>query len=391
VSRFVRDIINTELEAPISEARIRAWREQANIKATRDAGFAHEAYVRLKLASARDFVSRLIADIRGVRPNSSFARAIAAIIDAWAIPAGAVYEPADTASLHAETAKVSDNVPNWVSFLLTFDVDYRKRRLRFLIEGQNRLSQMLGSEGLETLDAVVVDGLKRRFYECYEALEWRETATFLDPATRDLIGGIFREGPSSAQTRDIGEYARSFVVRHKKQIDLLIERLGSDVDLKASTSDIDILLAETSAWPRRATDEVLVNYLGFSFWDVMTFPVIPWREAREFNEVRIDRISAQDARAINRLGAFPLKGTAFNQAAAFLSRAYRENDYLLGRLHTIDRLIDIVADAAGAEFQAQGSVAALKKKGFLRILEVEEPHLPTCAKLIAEIREALAR
>lgn len=390
VSRFVAEIINTEREAPISEARIRAWREQANIKATRDAGFAYEAYVRLKLASARDFVSRLIADIRGVRPNSSFARAIAAIIDAWAIPAGAIYEPVDTVSLHAETATGSDSVPNWVSFLLTFDVDYRKRRLRFLIEGQNRLSQMLGSEGLETLDPVAVDRLKRRFYECYEALERRETATFLDPATRDLIEDIFRVGPSSAQTRDIGEYARSFAVLHKKQIDLLIERLGSDIDLKASTSDIDILLAETSEWPRRATDEVLVNYLGFSFWDVMTFPVIPWREAREFNEVRIDRISAQDARAVNRLGAFPLKGTAFNQAAAFLSRAYRENDYLLGRLHAIDRLIDIVTDAAGAEFQAQGSVAALKKKGFLRILEVEEPHLPTCAKLIAELRAGLA-
>ena len=33
--------------------------------------------------------------------------------------------------------------------------------------------------------------------------------------------------------------------------------------------------------------------------------------------------------------------------AAFLSRSYRENDYLLGRLHAIDRLIDIVYDAAG--------------------------------------------
>lgn len=391
VSQFVAEIINTAREAPISEARIRTWREQANIKATRDAGFAYEAYVRLKLASAHDFVSRLIADIRGARPNSSFARAIASIIDAWAIPAGAVYEPAGTVSLHAETATGSDGVPNWVKFLLTFDVDYRKRRLRFLIEGQNRLSQMLGTEGLETLDPVAVDRLKRRFYECYEALERRETATFLDPATRDLIEDIFRAGPSSVQTRDIGEYARSFALRHKKQIDLLIERVGSDIDLKASTSDIDILLAETSEWPRRATDEVLVNYLGFSFWDVMTFPVIPWREAREFNEVRIDRISAQDARAINRLGAFPLKGTALNQAAAFLSRAYRENDYLLGRLHAIDRLIDIVADAAGAEFQAQGSVAALKKKGFLRILEVEEAHLPTCVNLIANLRAALAR
>jgi hypothetical protein len=56
-----------------------------------------------------------------------------------------------------ETAKGPDNTPNWVWFLLAFDVDYRKRRLRFLIEGQSRISQMLGSGGLDGLDFAVVD------------------------------------------------------------------------------------------------------------------------------------------------------------------------------------------------------------------------------------------
>lgn len=132
-----------------------------------------------------------------------------------------------------------------------------------------------------------------------------------------------------------------------------------------------------------------MNHLGFPFWDVVTFPVMPWREAGEFNEVRIDRISAQDAVGINRLGTFQLKGTAFSQSAAFLSRAYRENDYLLGRLHAIDRLIDIVSEAAGSESQPPAAMAALKKRGILRILDVEERHLPRCEKLIAELRAAL--
>ena len=56
--------------------------------------------------------------------------------------------------------------PKWITFLLAFDVGYRKRRLRFLIEGQNRLSQMLGSGEFEGLDVAVVDRLKRKFYEC---------------------------------------------------------------------------------------------------------------------------------------------------------------------------------------------------------------------------------
>lgn len=389
IRRLVAEVMTTDCEEPSSGDQIRSWREQANIKAARDAGFAYDAYVRLKLASVRDFVSRLIMEIRGVRPESPFARSIAEIIDAWAVQAGVTYEPADGRSLQAETVAGPDT-PKWITFLLAFDVGYRKRRLRFLIEGQNRLLQMLGSGEFEGLDAASVERLKRRFYECADALEQSETATSVNPTTCNLVEDIFRAGPSPTEVRQIGKYAQSFAARHKDKIDMLIERLGSDIDLKASTSDIDVLLAETERWPPLARQEVLVNHLGFPFWDVVTFPVMPWREAGEFNEVRVDRISAQDAVGINRLGTFQLKGTAFGQSAAFLSRAYRENDYLLGRLHAIDRLIDIVSEAAGSESQSPAAVAAIKKRGFLRILDVEERHLPACEKLIAELRAALA-
>jgi patatin-related protein len=389
IRRLVAEVMTTDCEEPSSGDQIRSWREQANIKAARDAGFAYDAYVRLKLASVRDFVSRLIMEIRGVRPESPFAQSIAEIIDAWAVQAGVTYEPADGRSLQAETVAGPDT-PKWITFLLAFDVGYRKRRLRFLIEGQNRLLQMLGSGEFEGLDAASVERLKRRFYECADALEQSETATSVNPTTCNLVEDIFRAGPSPTEVRQIGKYAQSFAARHKDKIDMLIERLGSDIDLKASTSDIDVLLAETERWPPLARQEVLVNHLGFPFWDVVTFPVMPWREAGEFNEVRVDRISAQDAVGINRLGTFQLKGTAFGQSAAFLSRAYRENDYLLGRLHAIDRLIDIVSEAAGSESQSPAAVAAIKKRGFLRILDVEERHLPACEKLIAELRAALA-
>ncbi|MBI5319028.1 patatin-like protein [Bradyrhizobium sp.] len=389
VRRLVGEVIAIDHEQPVSEDRIRGWREQANIRAARDAGFAYDAYVRLKLASARDFVSRLIMEIRGVHPESPFARAITEIMNAWAVESGVTYDPAAGKSSAVEGAEGSDNTPKWVAFLLAFDVDYRMRRLRFLIEGQNRISQMLGSGAFEGLDFAVVDRLKRRFYECTEALERRETAAAVNSAARDLVEDIFRMGPSPAEAREIGKYAQSFAVRHKDRIDALIERLALDIDLKASTSDIDVLLAETEGWPPLAMRELLVNYLGFPFWDIVTFPIMPWREAGEFNEVRIDRISAQDAVGINRLGEFRLKGTGFSQSAAFLSRAYRENDYLLGRLHAVDRLIDIVSEAAGPDSQSPAVIAALKRRGFLRILDAEERHLPACRQLVEKLRAAL--
>ena len=144
-------------------------------------------------------------------------------------------------------------------------------------------------------------------------------------------------------------------------------------------------------WHPDARREVLVNYLGFPFWDVLTFPMTSAREIGELNEILIDRISPQDARALKGFdGIESLKGIGFAHFAAFLSRAYRENDYLLGRLHALDRLIDIVCDAAGLDSAKDRiNVLALKKRGFGRILEVEEKHLTHSQELIAALRRCV--
>jgi len=390
ISRLVAEVMDSgDDDGPVTHDRVKVWREKANVKAARDAGFAYEAYVRLKLASVRDFISHLIMNIRGVRPDSPFARVIAESIDAWAIQSGATYVPTDSQLLQAEAAAPASVSAKWVTFLLAFDVDYRKRRLRFLIEGQNRLYQRLGSPGLEGLEGEAVDGLKRRLYDHLEALDRREIAVYGDATSADLVEDIFRVAPSPAEIKEIGPYAQALAARNRAQLDRLVDRLGAVIDLGASTRDVDLLLADTQEWPRRGLQEVLVNYLGFPFWDVLTFPVLPWREAGEFNEIRVDRISARDARLMERLGTFSVKGTAFNQFAAFLSRAYRENDYLLGRLHALERLIDIVCDAAGSELIKSPDIQALKKRGFLRILDAEEPHLPTCSVMIAQLRAAV--
>src|SRR5262249_41582157 len=86
-------------------------------------------------------------------------------------------------------------------------------------------------------------------------------------------------------------------------------------------------------------------------------------------------------------GATSLKGIGFGHFAAFLSRAYRENDYLLGRLHAIDRLIDIVCDSARIDAAHEGiDVVSLKQRAFTRVLDAEAPHLSESAELIAALR-----
>src|SRR5207302_2824775 len=140
-----------------------------------------------------------------------------------------------------------------------------------------------------------------------------------------------------------------------------------------------------------ARREVLVNYLGFPFWDVLTFPVMVARQIGELNEILIDRISPQDAHTLKGFdGVESLRGIGFSHFAAFLSRAYRENDYLLGRLHALDRLLDIVCDAAGLDGKADRiDILALKKRGFSLILDVEEKYLTDSRELIAALRRSI--
>jgi hypothetical protein len=177
------------------------------------------------------------------------------------------------------------------------------------------------------------------------------------------------------------------------KLDRLIEQLAHEIGLNARTRELDDLLAslDPALWHPEARREVLVNYLGFPFWDVLTFPITSARELGELNEILIDRISPQDARALKGFdGIQSLKGIGFGHFAAFLSRGYRENDYLLGRLHALDRLIDIVCDSAGIDpASTRIDVLALKKRAFTRILDVEAPHLTHSTELIAALRRCV--
>ena len=239
----------------------------------------------------------------------------------------------------------------------------------------------------------MVDRLKREFYVRLDALRRRERADFYSDEVRDLVADIFPGAPSASEIKHLDVYARTFVEQNADKLDRLVEQLAHEIGLNARTRELDDLLAslDPALWHPEARREVLINYLGFPFWDVLTFPITSARELGELNEILIDRISPQDARALKGFdGIQSLKGIGFGHFAAFLSRSYRENDYLLGRLHALDRLIDIVCDAAGID--AAGTridVLALKKRAFARILDVEEKHLTHSTELIAALRRCV--
>jgi patatin-related protein len=392
IDRLVSKVVTTTFDRPIASAELRAWREQVNSHVARDAGFAYQAYVRLKLASVRAFGAELIVKLRGVPTQSPLWRVVTEIIDAWALAKGIVYERADSEALEFEIG-TDEHLPAWVKYLLAFDVKYRVRRMHFLIKGQNRLYQLIDQDRFAGLDPLVVDRLKREFYGRLDALRRRETAEYYSREVRELAADIFPDAPSAAEIKHLEAYAARFVERHIGKLDRLIAQLATEIDLNASTRDLDDLLAslDPAEWHPQARREVLVNYLGFPFWDVLTFPLTRARELGELNEILIDRISPQDAHTLPGFGGVEsLKGIGFGHFAGFLSRSYRENDYLLGRLHALDRLVDLVCDAAGIDPKTDGiDVLALKKRGFAAILAAEESHLAHSQELIAALRRSI--
>jgi patatin-related protein len=390
ISVLVSDTITDKFDQKIASEQIKAWREQINSRAARDAGFAYEGYARLKLASVRNFVTRIILEIGGIPARSPASRAANEIIEAWAERRGIVYDRGGHDAVLRENSG-TDKLPRWARFFLAFDVDYRKRRLNFLIEAQNRLYHMLDEDRYRGLDARVVDGLKREFYRKLDVLRRREEAKFYSVEAHGLVNELFGLDPDEEDAKDLTTFAKRYVETNHGQIDRLIELLAAEIDLAASTRDLDDLIAsiDPAQWTPDAHREVLINYLGFPFWDVLTFSVASANGAGEIQEILVDRISPQDVRSLKGFDRVEsLKGTGFGHFAAFLSRSYRENDYLLGRMHAIDRMIDIVCDSAGIDPVAP-EILAIKKGAFTRVLDVEAAHLTHSEKLFSALRRCV--
>ncbi len=122
---------------PLTPQRLSAWRSRAQTAAARGAGFAYAAYGALKLAQVTDTVSARI----GARAGDP--RAAAAV---------AAYVEGQRLAVAAATAR-GGAYSAFVDFLRRFDLDFRIRRLRFLLRRLNRLAAALVDGERATTDA----------------------------------------------------------------------------------------------------------------------------------------------------------------------------------------------------------------------------------------------
>jgi patatin-related protein len=390
IERLVAKAAGGAFDRPASIAQIHDWREAANALAAREALYAYEVYARLKIDSVLGTLVRWIAEVCGFSPGSPGAQLVAFVAKAWAAKQGIAPAP-EPLTLTGE-AKAAAELAPWVRFLLAFDIDFRRRRLHFVIRGLNLLYGQADDASFAGMHAHQLEGLKQRFYGCLEQLACYDTAGFIDASLQGAIQALFLKPDMARLAQNWPELGGGLGPAPIAAFESIVGKLARAIDLGGANDRVDAvfetLLGESL--PPALRRELLVHYLGFAFWDVLTFLIIDGRDMEGLDEIRVDRISPPDA-ASTRLGAATeLHGIEFGHFGAFFSRRHRENDYLWGRLNAVDRLVDIVADAAALEMADSGlDRAAFKKRAFKRIIEAEEPKMTMSQALLEGLRQAV--
>ncbi|TKD50463.1 patatin-like protein [Sphingomonas baiyangensis] len=326
--------------------RLAAWRRRAQAAAADKAGYGHAGYALLKIEGILDRIATLLHAVgdqpgqeRWRRIRESIARAVDAR-GAMAVGAG-----------HATGASAAA-----IDFLRGFDIAFRIRRLRLLIR---RIVEMDHDAGDSTLN------------------EMREAA----------YGALaaYLECQRSDRHADLRDAVRAL----PQDADTVLDRLAATLALPLLDARTDAAIATAlSRLAREQRRPLLLAYLGFPFFDLATLPLLQGEGLDEFDPIRVDRIAPDDATAIRAGGAGAcLKGIQFNSFGAFFSRAYRENDYLWGRLHGADRLVDIILSTLPAEARlGPGRATATKRALFHAILDEEAERLKAVPGLIDELR-----
>ncbi len=364
-TRYIIEAIRPEVEHAIEQAigntlflnrptprRLSSWRAKAQDVAARQAGYSYASYGHLKLSGiVEDNINLLLAMV-GTSERMSLGRLRGAI---W-------IEVRRRGISDVGALSVGGATPQVIDFFRAHDLGFRIRRLRSLASEIEAIGagEDCPREALETVRAVIFEQLSRY-------LE-RQMPDFYDAA---MVG-------AASAAIDMPDEA--------------LDALAAARGLEPIDDDADSALAEAfTQLPKAERRRMLFAYLGFPFYDIATLPLLAAEGQEEFNPIKVDRIAPDDATAIREGGALAtLKGIQFNNFGAFFSRTYRENDYLWGRLHGADRLVDIVVSALpqGRTLPA-GRVTAVKHRLFRAILEQERPRLTRISALFDALEQEI--
>lgn len=329
-----------------SPKRLAGWRAKAQQAAAERSGYAFGAYALTKFDAILDQLASLTMKAAG-QPMADIAPL-----------AEALRAELEARGLMRLTDSHGGATPEAIAFFRAHDTGFRIRRLEML---SRKLARDWQLDPEISEDAS--DRARDRLYEILALYQRADEDVLHAPRFAELAPDAMRQ-PGAV-------------------LDFLAtQRLLPTTDLGAE----ELLIEALEDMPKVLKRRMLLTYLGFPFYDVATLALSRREGFDEFNPVKIDRISPDDARSIREGGTTAtLRGIEFYNFGAFFSRDYRENDYLWGRLHGAERMIDLVASTVGGAVPAE-TIRAGKRAAFLAVLDEEEASGRCQRGLIEHIR-----
>ncbi len=334
------------LDSPTPK-RLKAWRQKAQQAAAEQAGYAFHSYAQSKLSG---IVTRLAKLAWEAAPPLHMS-------DHTPI-ADVLREELQRRGLDTLADPKGGATAEAIAFFREHDIGFRIRRLRLLAR---RLSRDWEA------DPDIPD----------DALEKGRDAIFR------ILALYFDKENASALGEEFTDIARNVLGDPAGLLDHVEKkRLLPEIDDRAE----EMLAEAFEEMPTNLKRRMLFAYLGFPYYDVATLPLLRNEGLTEFDPVKVDRISPHDAKSIRDGGTMAtLRGIEFYNFGAFFSRAYRENDYLWGRLHGAERMIDLVFSTL-ADLPEDTVLREFKRRVFLAILDEEAAAFRCAAGLIEQIR-----
>lgn len=364
--RSIVDALRPEVESAVARlfghtlffdhpthSRLTSWRDKAQVAAARQAGFAFHGYAQVKFGG-------IVADIAQTIVNATLQAVSFAEVEA------ALWSHLRAIGLDKLTAGGGGASEAAIAFFRAHDIDFRIRRLKLLAR---RLTH--DWDEAEDISPTAREAARDIVYRAQALYQGRQTAAGLGPGFA-ASASVALADPAS-----------------------VLHAMAAARDLTGIDLEVDAMIVKAlEGMEKPLRRRFLYAYLGFPFYDIATLPLLQGEGMGEFDPIRIDRISPDDATAIRKGGTFAcLRGVEFFNFGAFFSRAYRENDYLWGRLHGAERTVDLICSTLSPPMD-ETTIRSFKRDAFLAILNTERDRLKAepgmVDRVIEEVRAAFA-
>jgi patatin-related protein len=404
-------------------ATIERWADEVRKKAQQTADTSYLAYETIKIGEVLADLSAGLCGFIGYPATSRHAALVHRLVQRWAMHEYLLINEArigDTETLNRFNANAEGRL--W--FLRTFDLNFRRRRLRFLIRCINeaypkaasdqaalrpRLDQV--KQGLYGLIRMLRNVQSSRWVEDEDERDLKEALVKLfgsqtmaplmaDAAAMPLATGAAvvegtSAGVSSRVAQRLEERLDDYMRAHGDELKAAFTQLAAAIERQLSqywTAQQDALswLLEHSHLPRDLLQQMLERYIGYAYWDTVLYPLIAMSGVIEPDPVEVIRISPSDTKLLEPRGVEQrLKGVKAFHFGAFLKRSFRENDFLWGRLDGVERLLKLISDVGtrgdGTDRQESDT---LVWEGFRAVLAAEAPtmHEKSSQELVTRLR-----